>query len=135
MPHKGHFTQCLVILLRSPVSLRDVQDRLSGFSARVVESSNWIDGIPTLVVPFRPDVNGTVVVDFSDRPGPDKMGDPKSEAEIFGAWCMGYFGLAWPLGLARAREQARRWPDGKTVPLGHSTTRLACPQTMNPWVS
>jgi hypothetical protein len=124
MPHKGHFTQCLVILLRSPVSLRDIQDRLSGFSAQEVtnpKSFGWFGGIPALVMPFRPEVNGTVVVDFIDRPWPDQMGDPKSEAELFGAWAFGNFGLAWPQGLARACQQSWQWPDGKTtVPLGHS---------------
>jgi hypothetical protein len=121
MPHKGHVTQCVVILLRSAVSFRDIQDRLSGFSAWPIEkkSASWFGGIPTFVVPFRREVNGTVVVDFIDRPWPDRMGDPKSEPEIFGAWSMGEFGLAWPSGFKRACLQSWQWPEGKTVPLEH----------------
>jgi len=119
MTHKGFYTQCLVILLRAPVSLHDILDRLSSFQAQANEpgSSDWFRGSLSVTLPFRADANGTVVVDLIDRPWPDQMGDAERETELFGAWHMGHFGVTWPFSLKRACQQSWQWAEGKTVPL------------------
>jgi len=122
MPHKGIYSQCLVILLRSPVSLRDILDRLSTFQAQMSEAkgSGWLGGDPSFVLPFRADVNGAVIVDLVERPWPDHMGDSKSEPDLLAAWSLGQFGLVWPLSLKRAWQHSWQWAEGKTVPLSHT---------------
>jgi len=119
--HKGFFTQCLVILLRAPVSLRDILNRLSGFEAQVPEAKgfSWFGSDISIVLPFRAGVNGAVVVDLIDQPWPDHMGDTERETELFAAWHMGSFGVTWPFSLKRACQQSWRWAEGKTVPLGN----------------
>jgi len=122
MPHKGIYSQCIVILLRSPVSLRDILDRLSAFPAQASKqpSSGWLGGDPILVVPFPAGVDATVTVDLVDRPWPDHMGDVESDPDLFAAWSLGNFGLAQPFALKSACEHSRQWPEGKTVPLSHT---------------
>ncbi|HXQ42117.1 MAG TPA: DUF4261 domain-containing protein [Candidatus Udaeobacter sp.] len=119
MTYKGFYTQCLVILLRAPVSLRDIVDRLRAFEAQTSElrSSNWVLGNPSVVLPFRADVSGAVIVDLVDRPWPDHMGDAKRETELLAAWLTGHFGVTWPFSLKRACLQSWGWAEGKTVPL------------------
>jgi len=80
----------------------------------------WAFGGPTLIVPFRPKVNGYVAVDLVNHPWPDAMGDLKSDPMTFGAWLMAHFGpLAYPCGLARTQQHARSWPAGRAIPEGH----------------
>lgn len=122
MPHKGIYSQCLVILLRSPVSLRDILGRLSAFPTQVSEhkSSGWLGGDPFLVVPFPAGADATVVVDFIDRPWPDDMGDIELDPDLIAAWSLGNFGLVWPFALKSACQNSRQWPEGKTAPLSHT---------------
>jgi Domain of unknown function (DUF4261) len=78
-------------------------------------------GGPTLIVAFRPDINGYVAVDTVDKPWPDHMGDPKTEAMLFGAWATGQFGpFTFPEGLKRARQHSWGWPEGATIADRHS---------------
>jgi hypothetical protein len=122
MPHKGFYTQGLAILLRKAVPLQAIEDSLQDFSVvkRVEGSANWAFGGPSVVVAYRPDVNGYVAVDTIDHRWPDHMGDPKADPEVFGAWSMGHFGPgAWPGSLERACQHAWGWPDGRSVPLQH----------------
>jgi hypothetical protein len=59
---------------------------------------------------MRPEVNGYVLVDVLPHPWPDKMGDPKADPELFGAWGMGWFGpFVFPGNLMRAVEHSRGW--------------------------
>src|SRR5579862_3035689 len=77
-------------------------------------------GGPGAIIPFRPEVNGYVIVDVVNQPWPDGMGDAKTDVMTFGAWSMGQFGpFAFPGGLARARQHAWSWQPGRTVPEGH----------------
>jgi hypothetical protein len=85
------------------------------------ESTTWALGGPGVLVEYRPEVNGYVLVDVVDHRWPDRMGDPETEPEVFGAWSMGHFGPGtWPGSLARACEHSWGWPDGRTVPLQHA---------------
>jgi hypothetical protein len=122
MPRKGFYTQCLAILLRKAVPLRAIEESLQDFSVvnRVEDSADWTISGPSVVVAYRPDVNGYVAVDATDHRWPDHMGDPKADLEVFGAWSMGQFGPGtWPGGLERACQHSWGWPDGRSVPLQH----------------
>src|SRR5579863_122991 len=121
MTHKGFYTQCLVILLRAPVSLSDILDRLSAFQAEVYEArvAEWFEGDHSVVLPFRAEVNGRVVVDLVDGSWPDHLGDTEREIELFAASHMGHFGVTWPFSLKRACIQSWGWAEGKTVPLSN----------------
>jgi len=122
MPHKGFYTQGLIILLRAAAPLQAIEDSLRDFNVvkRIEDSSHWTIGGPSVVVPYRPDVNGYVAVDTVDRPWPDSMGDPKADPEVFAGWSMGQFGPGtWPGGLERACQQSWGWPDGRSIPLAH----------------
>jgi Domain of unknown function (DUF4261) len=129
MPHKGFFTQGLAILLRSSPSLRAIEERLGNFKIvdRVVTSAAWATGGPSLVVPYRPDVNGYVSIDVVEQRWPDRMGDPKADPEVFAAWVVGHFGPgACPGGLERACQHSG-WTDGHSVPLQHQAfIRIRC---------
>lgn len=110
---KGFFTQGIAIMLSESVSLDAIRACLVPQYKVVKESpnsNNWAFGGPSLTVEFKPEVNGYVLVDITDRPWPDHMGDPKTEPELMGAWSMGYFGpYAYPNGLNRATSQAWHW--------------------------
>jgi hypothetical protein len=131
MPHKGFYTQGLVILLRQAASLDAIAERLGDFDIvkrRAQSSEYWAIGGPTLIVAYKPDVNGYVAIDLCDQRWPDSMGDPKAEPEIFAAWSTGHFGPgAWPGNLERSCQHSWKWPDGRTVPLQHQAfIRIRC---------
>lgn len=68
---------------------------------------------PSLVIAFRPEVNGYATVDLQSQRWPDHMGDPKGEPMLFGAWTMGHFGpFTFPGNLERAVQQAWGWKEG-----------------------
>src|SRR5690349_3554554 len=122
MPSKIFYTQGLAILLRRAMTLDAIESCLDGFTivSRQEESTDWHLSGPSLVVAYRPEVNGCVMVDIVDHPWPDQMGDPKTEPELFGQWHLGQFGPGTrPGSLKRACEHAWTWPDGHSVPLQH----------------
>jgi hypothetical protein len=115
MPHKGFFTQGVMILTERVVDPESVERVLAPFTVgkrRPAEGEkNWISGYPTWVIPHRLEVNGLVIVDVIDAPWPDDMGDPQSpdtsKQMLFGAWSMGFMGpFSWPGNLARAKQLA-----------------------------
>jgi hypothetical protein len=119
---KRFYTQGLIILLRESVTLDAIEDLLNGFNvaARGEGSKSWIIAGPSLAIPYRPEANGYVSIDIVNHPWPDRMGDPKTEPELFGAWNWGHFGPgAWPGGLERACQHSWGWPDGRSLPLQH----------------
>jgi hypothetical protein len=109
---KGIYTQGVIVLLRQAVALNDLASALQGYSIdkRIETSTEWALGGPTLSIPYRPEVNGSVVVDIADHPWPDDMGHPRESPMVFMAWTMGNFGPhAYPGGLTRAVQQAWHW--------------------------
>jgi hypothetical protein len=109
---KGFFTQGVAVLLRSPVDLDEVAKCLSAWEIvkRVEASESPEMSGASLLVSYRPEVNGYITVDLHPAKWPDHMGDPKDEPMLFGAWSMGHFGpLAYPHGLQRATGQSWRW--------------------------
>jgi hypothetical protein len=123
MPHKGFYTQGICTLLAEEPTLDAVADSLHEFEIvkRVAPVGQWPFGGPSVIIPYRPDVNGFVSVDIVNHPWPDHMGDPENESTLFGAWSMGHFGpSAYPGNLARAAAQSWEWPEGESVPGRHS---------------
>jgi hypothetical protein len=119
---KGLITQTACVLMHRPVSPQQVEGALAPFQVcgRHDAAESWAFGGPSVTVPFRPEVNGLVVVDVVDCPWPDQMGDPKTDPILFGAWSMGQFGpFTFPGGLLRASQQSWSWEPGKTVPSRH----------------
>jgi hypothetical protein len=122
MPIKGRYTASACVLFEQPVALEQLEGALTEFDIvnRIPEVTNWMFGGPALTVAFRPEINGYVAVDTVDKPWPDHMGDPKTEALLFGAWMMGHFGpFAFPNGLKRAAQHSWGWPEGNTIPARH----------------
>lgn len=122
MPIKGSFTQCVAILLRQKVTLGEVEPLLGAFKIvkRTEEIEHWEFSGPSLLLSYRPEVNGYVSVDIVDRPWPDHMGDPKNEVTLFGAWGMGHFGpFAFPGSLERAGQHSYSCGQGKEFASQH----------------
>ena len=114
---KGLFTQGMCILLRQPVSLPDLIKRLGDFELVGQHESIDDDDAPvTLVLNYKPEVQGHLLVTPSTSAWPDDMGDPDESPERFIAWSLGQFGpLTFPGCLERASEQAWGWEDGVEV--------------------
>ncbi|MCO8120922.1 DUF4261 domain-containing protein [Stieleria sp. TO1_6] len=119
---KGLFTQGMCILLRDRVALSALQEKLASFDFVGVQES-VVDGASpeTLVLDFRPEVGGHLLVTPSTDPWPDLMGDPESEPDTFVAWSLGQFGpLAFPGCLQRAGEQSWGWEQGEQAVEEHT---------------
>lgn len=112
------FTQGICILLDRPAALDNIEAALADFDVRGRRDAEgpWEFGGPSVIVAYRRDANGLVAIDAVDKRWPDAMGDPKSDALIFGAWSMGHFGpFTSPGGLQRAAEQCWSWEPGQTI--------------------
>jgi Domain of unknown function (DUF4261) len=130
MPRKGFFTQGMAILLHNALPLQAIEERLGDFEIvkRMEASGPWVfGGGPTVLVAYRPEVNGYVSVEVVDRCWPDQMGDTKAEPDVFAAWGMGHFGPgAWPGGLERACRDSYGWPEDRLVPQHQAFVRILC---------
>lgn len=111
---KGLFTQGMCVLLRQPISIATLQERLKGFTlVGQHESMDDEDAPQTLVYDFRPEVSGHLLVTPASGKWPDDMGDPDESPERFVAWSLGQFApLAFPGCLQRAGEQSWGWEEG-----------------------
>lgn len=118
---KGLFTQGVCVLLREPIKVADLEQRLQGIQLLGRHESNDDDDAPqTLVYDYRSEVNGHLLVTPSSHTWPDDMGDPDESPERFVAWSLGQFGpLAFPGCLQRAGEQSWGWEDGSEEILHH----------------
>lgn len=127
---KGMFTQGAVVLLDRPVSLDAIEAALPDFEIRnrIDPNEQWAFGGPTLLVDYRVEVNGIVLVDVIDCPWPDHMGNVNNDPIILGAWSMGFFGpFTYPGGLQRAAGQCWTWEMGKSVLERHQAfIRIRC---------
>jgi hypothetical protein len=111
---KGLYTQGMCVLLREPVGVAELKERLKEFQFVGIHESTEDDDAPvTLVYAFRPEVNGHLLVTPAKGCWPDEMGDPDESPERFVAWSIGQFGpLAYPGCLQRAGEQSWGWEEG-----------------------
>jgi hypothetical protein len=119
---KGLFTQGMCVLLREPISIAELQERLNQFELVGRHESIEDDDAPeTLVLNYRPEVGGHLLVTPSVSQWPDDMGDPKETPERFVAWSLGQFGpLTYPGCLQRATEQSWGWEEGSQEALTHT---------------
>jgi hypothetical protein len=128
MPSKGLFSQGLAVLLSNPITLDETEELLGGVDKRPRKpaSESWEISGPTILLPYRPEVNGYVSLDLVSQPWPDDMGDPKQNPILFGAWSMGHFGpCTFPQNLTRALQQSWHWPEAKNlVPRHQAFVRL-----------
>ncbi len=111
---KGLFTQGMCVLLRRPVSVAKLTEQLSPFEIVGLHESMDDDDAPeSLVLNYRPEVGGHMLITPSTGLWPDEMGDPEVTPERFVAWSLGQFGpLAYPGCLQRASEQSWGWEEG-----------------------
>ena len=108
------------------VAASDIAPR--AIAKRLDNGREWAFGGPSLVTPFRPEVNGHVSIDIVSRPWPDSMGDPKGDSMVFAAWSMGHFGpYTYPGALARATQQSWHWTAAAETAGRHSAfVRVRC---------
>jgi len=127
---KGVFSQGLAVLFDRAPALDDLANAIAPHKVvrRLEESAKWAFGGPSLLIPYRPDVNGYVSIDVVARKWPDDMGDPKVDSMVFGAWSMGHFGpYAYPQALARACRQSWHWAAAaETVSRHDAFVRIRC---------
>lgn len=111
---KGLFTQGMCVLLREPITSDQLSECLKEFALVGRHESIDDDDAPeTLVMSYRPEVSGHLLITPSTGLWPDDMGDPDESPERFVAWSLGQFGpLAFPGCLKRASEQSWGWEDG-----------------------
>ena len=111
---KGLFTQGMCVLLREPLTIDELETCLQGLEILGRHDSVDDDDAPeTLVLGYRREVNGHLLVTPSMGLWPDDMGDPDESPERFVAWSLGQFGpLAFPGCLERASEQSWGWEEG-----------------------
>jgi len=96
-PRRGSFTQCVCVLLERAIPVTALVPLLEQFDVRKEVPATegpygWALGGPSLILSYRPDVNGFVQVDVVDHDWPDAMGKPNDTAPLFAAWAMGAFG-------------------------------------------
>lgn len=120
---KGFFSQGLCILLSEPVSLDRIAQALKDFeiAGRPSGGDDELVDLPSVLISFRPDVDGQVLLSVVENRWPDEMGDPQEQPDVFVAWSLGQFGpLAYPGCLERATEQAWAWEDSRAATDQHT---------------
>lgn len=117
---KRFYTQCFCLLTEGQMQIDDIASALQNDGFEIVKQvparEGWYFGGPTVVIPFRPEVNGYVAADVVNEPWPDEMGDTESAPMLLGAWVTGHFGpFTFPGGLARAGQHSWTWQAGHTI--------------------
>ena len=122
---RGLFTQSAIVLTERALTLEAVERALAPFAPtrrEATKEASWLSAGTELVVRMKPEQNGMLLVDVLDDRWPDTMGDPKGDADLFGAWSMGGFGpLVFPGGLARAASHAIAFPGAKQAIDAHTS--------------
>ncbi len=121
---KGLLTQTFCLLTNGHASIGDIKSSVlqRGFevSREIPAGADLQFGGPSIVIPYRPDMNGCVAVDVVNQPWPDTMGHPQDDPMTFGAWGMGQFGpFTFPGGLERAVQNAWGAPECKSLVAQH----------------
>ena len=123
---KGQNSQGVVVLFDPAPTLEQLEAALAdhGVLGRIPGGDGpdgWVFSGPALALPFRPEVNGKVLVDVVDRPWPDGMGDPEDGFMLFGAWSLGHFGpLTFPGNLERAAQHTWTCPEARELAARHT---------------
>lgn len=120
---KGFYAQGIALLFKSSPDISELKKLLSEFKIvnEVEGSDSWEISGPSLVVEYRPEVNGYVSVDIVNEIWPDDMGDPQESPELFAAWSMGHFGpFTYPNGLSSAIQQSWHWEEAEATAIQHT---------------
>jgi len=119
----GMYMQAVAVLLKEKVTRDQVEAALKDYQIlkRVdAEKGKTHFSRDTLILPYRPEVNGLVSVSLYPHPWPDTMGDPKNDPELFGAWSFGNYGpYTWPGSLERASIHSYSWEPGPVMAQKH----------------
>lgn len=123
-PEKGLFTQAVMVLLSRVPSPDELQQALllaCPTEARPTQAGrNWCEGDSLLVVPFKPEKNGYLLVDIVQRPWPDALEDTTDDSDVPAAWQAGHFGpLSYGGCLAQAALQSWKWKSGRRIQEKH----------------
>jgi hypothetical protein len=113
----------MCILLEEPISMAELEGCLKEFEIVGRHESIEDDDSPeTLVMHYRPEVKGHLLVTPSTGLWPVDMGDPDESPARFVAWSLGQFGpLAFPGCLERATEQSWGWEEGTEAASRHTS--------------
>ena len=119
---KGVNTQALAVLFKSAIPIKEIEPLLTGRKIVKRMDAGEEGWGASIVVEFRPEVNGHVIVDVVGAQWPDHMGGSSNDgaepldSQLFTAWSMGHFGpFAFPFGLRRALRQSWHWKEAGAV--------------------
>lgn len=120
--HTFSFTQCACVLFERAPGREELERALQGWPVEGYREpaegdEGWALCGPACVVELRR--GGFAIADLVDRPWPDDPSQAHTPA-LGAAWTAGAFGpRAEPGALARAADQASRWPEGSRVAERH----------------
>lgn len=103
------FAQSTAILMDRRISLEELFDALSPLEGCQLlphdkeQTSDWMAGEGSVLVRSGSGSNGAISATVFHKAWPDRMGDAKTDVDLFGAWAMHFFGMGtFPLCLGRA---------------------------------
>lgn len=115
---KGMHTAGLAVLFRDVPPMDALAPLFPGARRLPASDGEWMGGPGGWVAPL-PSGGRAVVTPFAS-PWPDSMGNPRTEADLFGAWTLGFFGpFAWPGALERASQQRWAFPGASEAVAAH----------------
>ncbi|MFN7733752.1 MAG: DUF4261 domain-containing protein [Pirellula sp.] len=117
------FTQCVCVLLKSPVSIKTIQQTLSdlNFTGEDFSTESWEFCGSAAVAEYQPESDSHLVIDVIEQAWPDDMDYDTPDSLLHAAWKTGNFGAhTFPGALERAIEQSWVWPEGKEIAPTHT---------------
>ena len=120
---KGMFSQGVCLLSDGSTEIEHVKQALEDNQLEVLKqnlpgTNPWFGG-NSLIIAYRPEINGYLSIDLLNNSWPDHMGNPKTEPDLFGAWSMGRFGPQTSGGLERAGQHSWDWREGAAIAAQH----------------
>ncbi len=105
---RGIFPQVLTVLTVATPTVAQLEEALAGYGplTRIEPGDTSHHGGPGVQFACG---QGRMLVDILDHPWPDGMGNPETEADLFGAWVTGFYGDAYPGSLSRAAMHCWVW--------------------------